>query len=194
MAQFRPFLQARIAFLGTLFTGLFLLYSCTSPCHSTHWLYHYIPEHRNDLQPNDFGRRLMWMFLGNDDDGIFGEKGPNSEGNLTCWQAATWQIRNPLHNFCFYVIGSADRTNDEWDLFKITPHGICFFHYHPLAKTVFADKRSCFYCGLHGNKPFISLRIKYFADRQLDFYAGWRERGNFGLKFNPFKKSKSIKL
>ena len=147
------------------------------------------PESRNAIGPHEADSQLAWALLGNDDDGIFGEKTSDFQGELSCSRALACQLRNPLHNFCFYVIGSADRCNDELDLLKITKNGVCIFHYHPYAKTVFADQNSSLYLGLHGGKPFFSLRLNYFYDRQLDFYFGWREKKRqFRPQISTFQK------
>lgn len=159
---------------------------------SVHWLYNYIPRHRSQIAWYDAGHWIMWGLLGNDDDGIFGEglkahyepEKPPSLG-----KAMKWQIRNPLHNFCFYVIGSANRENSEFTLLKVTPFDFQLCHYEPTAHTVFPSKNSCFYLALHGGKPFISFRLRWTPTTTTDFYFGWRERGNFGIKATPLKKS-----
>lgn len=191
MNQLRPFLQARIAFYSVICIGVLMLSGCSRPSNSCHWLYDYIPENRAAIGEREGARQLAWALLGNDDDGIFGEKDPKFKGAPCCLQALNWQLRNPLHNFCFYVIGTAYKENDELDILKITGKGVCVLHYHAIAKTIFPDENSCFYLGLHGGKPFMSLRIRYTASRQLDLYAGWRERGNFGLKCSPGAKPKT---
>lgn len=181
-------MQGRIAKYCTLFIGLLTFVGCSHPTHRCHWLYDYIPENRDEIAPHQGDKWLAWAILGNDDDGIFGEKNAHDEAPLTCGRALSYQLRNPLHNFCFYVIGTADKQNDELDLLKITQHGMCVCHYHEVGTTVFADKNTSFYLGLHGAKPFISLRLRYLPERQFDFYFGWRERGNFGIKFLPFSR------
>jgi hypothetical protein len=180
-------LQARFGFCCIIFTGLLTLGCGCNPSSEAIWLYDYIPPHRSAVPPKSPGKWAAWAFLGNDDDGIFGESSKTFDGRFTCQRAVAWQLRNPFHNFCFYVIGTADRINAEIDLLKITKHGCSSGTYRPEGKTVFADEDSSLYIALHGNKPFISLRIRYFADRQLDFYFGWRERGNFGILFKPFR-------
>ena len=80
-----------------------------------------------------------------------------------------WQLRNPFHNFTFYVIGVADkkamrsgrypketfRSRGGWNV-AVTKH--------KLLRLPFIS-----YC--HGDKGF-------------HFYCGWRPRGNFGFKCN----------
>jgi hypothetical protein len=67
-----------------------------------------------------------------------------------------WYLRNPLHNFTFYVIGMADKLKyrKPYDVFNET-----------------GDKHNIIL-------PFYS----YYGDK-YKFYIGWRERGNFGVKF-----------
>ena len=45
--------------------------------HADHWLYKYIPKHRDELSEKPFWQKITWALAGNDDDGIFGE-GPKS--------------------------------------------------------------------------------------------------------------------
>lgn len=156
-----------------------------------HCLYDIVPRHRCQIEWYDLPHWIMWGLFGNDDDGLFGE-GPHahyrSEEPPSFTKALCWQTRNPLHNFCFYVIGSANRENSEYTLIEITPCHFRLCAYDPIAKTVFPSKNSCFYLGLHGCKPFISIRLRWTEKKSTDFYCGWRERGNFGLKFVPLKK------
>ncbi len=157
-----------------------------------HWLYDYIPRHRSQLVWYDLGHWFLWGLFGNDDDGIFGE-GPQAHYCIadppSLKKALKWQGRNPLHNFCFYVIGSANRENSELTLLEITPCHLLLFKYEPIAHTVFPSKNSCFYLGLHGCKPFISFRFRWCQTRSSDFYIGWRERGNFGIKTRVWAKT-----
>lgn len=140
-------------------------------------LYAAIPRHRCQIRPLDIGHWITWTLFGNDDDGIFGEGPkahyyPNQKPSFL--KAMRWTLRNPFHNFCFYVIGSANREN---------------------SKITFLDLESKlngsrFFLGLHGGKPFISLCVRYSAQRKGEFYFGWRVRGNFGIKFLPIRREK----
>lgn len=78
-----------------------------------------------------------------------------------------WYFRNPLHNFNFYVIGVADK--------KFSRSG------------KFPERNS----DPRGGWDFAVTRrhvllLPYFSyDRHwCNFYLGWRERGNFGIKLN----------
>jgi len=83
-----------------------------------------------------------------------------------------WHLRNPFHNFTFYVLGIADKPfvrvgphprdtanpNEGWN------HAICRYKCLRL--------------------PFVDYKRGGF-----EFYAGWRTGGNLGFKLN-FKKQK----
>ena len=78
-----------------------------------------------------------------------------------------WHLRNPFHNFDHYVIGIADKK------FKRTsrqPDGAG----QPPGHWDFAVAR---------RKLAVLPFIGYHRDR-FNFYLGWRERGNFGIKLN----------
>jgi hypothetical protein len=157
-----------------------------------HWLYDAVPRHRSQIKWYDLTHWVTWALLGNDDDGIFGEEpsaGKHATGEINPARAARWTVRNPLHNLCFYVIGSAERENSEFTLLKLSDEGSECLEYHKKATTTLPGRKIGFFLGLHGGKPFLSLRLDY--GRVLDFYIGWRERGNFGVKLNPAKASSS---
>ena len=113
------------------------------------------------------GRRMqkwnpLW-WLGNVDD----PKPPDWYRPGSTGRRWLWQLRNPLHNFTFYVIGVADKP---------------FTRSGKFPQAVFAPdggwnwavtKHSCV------RLPFVS----YNGERGR-FYLGWRERGNFGGKVN----------
>ena len=82
----------------------------------------------------------------------------------------TWQLRNPLHNFTFYVIGVADR---EFTRAGRVPDAV----FAPAGGWNWAVTR----CGWL-RLPFVS-----FNGERWRFYFGWRERGNFGAKINVGK-------
>ncbi len=78
-----------------------------------------------------------------------------------------WQLRNPLHNFTFYVIGIADKPFSRTGRF-------------PAA--VFAPEGGWNWAVARHKwvrLPFVSYHGKWGR-----FYLGWRERGNFGGKVN----------
>ena len=87
-----------------------------------------------------------------------------------------WSFRNPLHNFDFYVIGVADKKfsrSGKFPALNSDPRGGWDFE---AARYKFVWL------------PFISYHRPKF-----DFYFGWRNRGNFGIKINinPRKPEKA---
>jgi len=151
-----------------------------------HPLYHIVPRHRSQICWIDLPHWTTWALFGNDDDGIFGEE-PSADylpdERICATKALRWFLRNPLHNFTFYVIGGADRCNGEFDILRIDDTGISSGHYRCPARYTFPSKKSsCFYVALHGGKPFVALRWIHCPHHQSDFYLGWRCRGNFGAK------------
>lgn len=78
-----------------------------------------------------------------------------------------YNVRNPFHNFDFYVIGVADRNCVRLGRY---PADV----FNPYDGWNWAASRyKCIWL------PFISYKHNDFK-----FYIGWRERGNFGLKLN----------
>lgn len=154
-----------------------------------HWLYKIVPRHRCQIHWYDAAHWSTWMLFGNDDDGIFGEGDSakyHLEDNNDVYKAMRWWCRNPLHNFCFYVIGTAYCHNSEFIILEVTGEGISGFKYKREGTTNFPREGSCFYIAFHGWKPFVSLRLVHTWERRSDFYIGWRCRGNFGIKCTPF--------
>jgi hypothetical protein len=85
-----------------------------------------------------------------------------------------WSFRNPLHNFDFYVIGVADKKfhrSGRYPKMNSDPHGGWDFE---------AARYKFFWL------PFVS-----YHGENLDFYFGWRNRGNFGIKLNLGSKEKA---
>lgn len=144
-----------------------------------HPLYKIIPRHRCQIRPLDLGHWITWTLFGNDDDGLFGE-GPHAhyrpQQSPSLGKAFCWTLRNPFHNFCFYVIGSAHRENGKINIIKLQSK----------------LNGSRFLFAFHGGKPFLSLTVNYNPQRKGEFYIGWRERGNFGLKFLPYRQQKQF--
>ena len=83
------------------------------------------------------------------------------------YRGLKWSFRNPLHNFHFYVIGVADKKISRSGRFpdkNSDPRGGWDFE---------AARYKCIWL------PFVSYHREKF-----DFYFGWRNRGNFGIKIN----------
>jgi hypothetical protein len=78
-----------------------------------------------------------------------------------------WHLRNPFHNFAFYVIGIADKPHIRSGRY---PKAVA----NPNGGWNFAVAK---YKGLRF--PFVS-----YSRGEFDFYLGWRKGGNFGIKIN----------
>jgi len=76
-----------------------------------------------------------------------------------------WGLRNPFHNFTFYVIGIADK---DFDRTGTHPEHV----FNPDGGWTRAVSR--YRCW---RLPFVS-----YIRGDFKFYLGWRERGNFGVK------------
>jgi len=125
--------------------------------------------------PNRFGpfsacqelNPLFW--LGNSDEPEAPDwYKPNDPGRN--WK---WRLRNPFHNFTFYVIGIADQ-----QFTRIGPHPESVFN--PDGGWSWAISRARL------------LPLPYLSYRRGDFqfYFGWRERGNFGIKLKGLRLRK----
>lgn len=112
----------------------------------------------------------IWWFKNDDDPKVPADLWP---GQPQWLRSLKWHLRNPLHNFTFYVIGIADRRimvigDYPGDVFA--PAGWKRHKVYPL-------KQNSDHPVIDGwGRPFIS----YYG--KVKFYLGWRERGNFGIK------------
>ena len=88
-------------------------------------------------------------------------------------RALKWYVRNPFHNFSHYVIGVADKNFYRSGKFPAHNTG-------PRGGWNFAVARRHIVL-----LPFVAYERKGFT-----FYLGWRERGNFGMKFNLHSEDK----
>ncbi len=155
-----------------------------------HPLYNYIPRHREQIKSLDFFHWATWTFLGNEDDGIFGEsrKRPYST-NINLRTFASWQMRNPGHNFCFYVIGSADwKEHCNFSILDLNDKN---------SRILESSENSEVFSGNNGLKlafndfkPFIAFNFRHLNNKEFQFYFGWRNEGNFGIKLRPVAKKK----
>lgn len=84
-----------------------------------------------------------------------------------CCRQFTWRLRNPCHNFTFYVIGIEDKPHTRVGRFpsKTT---------NPNGGWNWAVSR------------YKRLRLPFvdYKRRRFEFYCGWRSGGNFGMKLN----------
>jgi hypothetical protein len=151
-------------------------------------IYNYVPRKSEQLRPLDI-RWITWALAGNQDDGIFGEyagKKPYST-NINFRAYVSWSIlRNPLHNFDFYVIGSAAwKRHYDYSLFSVGGK-------QPARAFTNAARREA------GDRPFFDLGFNDFKPYLkldpwvADLFFGWRWNGSFEIKIRadrPRKKS-----
>lgn len=78
-----------------------------------------------------------------------------------------WHCRNPFHNLFFYVIGIADK---EFEIAGKFPGRIS----NPDGGW---NWTVCKY-------KWLRLPLVSYQRGRFNFYLGWRNRGNFGMKFN----------
>jgi hypothetical protein len=146
-------------------------------------IYDYVPRKRAQLQPLD-PRWLTWTLAGNEDDGIFGEyagKTPYST-NISFRTYLSWSVcRNPLHNFSFYVIGSASwKRHDDFSLFSMG--GKKTARAFSNAGQWKEDDRPYFDCGFNDFKPYVRM-----DPWVADLFFGWRRNGSFEIKLRREK-------
>jgi len=91
-----------------------------------------------------------------------------------CRRNARWHVRNPCHNLTFYVIGIADK-----EYIRVGRHPTHVFN--PYEGWNWAV---CRYKWLR--LPFLSYHRGGFQ-----FYCGWRNAGDLGMKLNFVKKKKA---
>lgn len=107
---------------------------------------------------------LWWAFFGNADDGYYGDEEWRAGRKPSFWLALQWWLRNPAHNFCFYVIGFADEDrifvgDKNWGVDR-------GWSVHWLVTTVTGQRR-----------PLLT----YCAEDGTTSYIGWRPSGAFGV-------------
>ena len=118
-------------------------------------------DHQASARPLQKWNPVWWF--GNVDDPV----PPDWYRPGSRWRTVFWQLRNPLHNFTFYVLGVADREFTRTGKF---PEAV----FAPDGGWNWAVTR----CG------WVRLPFLSFNGERGRFYLGWRERGNFGGKVN----------
>jgi hypothetical protein len=109
-----------------------------------------------------------WWFLNEDDPEPLEWHEPESS---EWYRYITWYLRNPFHNFTWYVIGVADKDH---------------YIYGKLIADVFDKKGGWNYLFHYMGYGIIYLPfISYMGS--FKFYIGWREKGNFGFKLSNNK-------
>ena len=144
-----------------------------------HPVYNYIPRKREQIKWFDIGHRFNSGLLGNDDDGVFGERAGFST-NITMKTFWAWQRRNPLHNFTFYVIGSAQwKKHHHFAVIKADHVETKLFTVKHTKVT--GESQRAFLFTFNDYKPFTLFRL--FG---MEGYLGWRATGNFGAAFRKW--------
>ena len=108
----------------------------------------------------------VW-WLGNADDPVPPDWYRPGQG----MRGALWQLRNPLHNFTFYVIGMHDK---DFVRRGKAPGAV----FHPGGGWNWAVIE----------KGWMRLPFVSYEGRRIRCYALWREKGNFGLKLHAHRK------
>ncbi len=117
-----------------------------------------------NLPPIHFYNKLnpIWWFENLDDPRPPAWYRPNG----SC-RTFMWYLRNPFVNFTYFVIGVADKKTVRSGVHPLVPG-------NPNGGWNFAvTRRRIAYL------PFVDYKRHRF-----EFYFGWRERGNFGMKLN----------
>jgi hypothetical protein len=158
MVMIRPLLAA----------SLVMMASCVSTRYSK-------PEAAADgsffhpAQPPESGVQKwnpVWWF-GNADDPVppdWYRPGQQMRGTL-------WQLRNPLHNFTFYVIGVHDKD---------------FVRRGKLPGKVFPEEGGWNWAVIE--RGWLRLPFVAYQGKHVRWYALWREKGNFGLKLHAYSE------
>lgn len=114
----------------------------------------------------------VW-WLGNADD----PEPPDWYRPYSPFRGVQWQLRNPFHNFTFYVIGVKDSDFIRWGN---EPEG------------VFRREGGWNWCVIQ--KGWLRLPFVSYEGERMKFYALWREHGNFGLKLNFKDPAKATEI
>lgn len=139
-------------------------------------------------------KRISWKkkinpcwWLKNDDDPVppddFHSKRP-------MWlRQLLWFVRNPMHNFTFYVIGIADRHKlrigyHPTTVFINRGWNLCIVYVNKSELKIKTQGRHeiCRYAVKAVRTGRVPLPFVSYQGNGLQFYVGWRERGNFGIK------------
>jgi hypothetical protein len=86
-----------------------------------------------------------------------------------------WHLRNPLHNFDHYVIGVSDKT---------------FVRYSKYPES--NSKQGGGWDFAVARRKLVVLPFLSYQHGRFNFYFGWRERGDFGIKLNFSKPPEKI--
>ncbi len=112
-----------------------------------------------------FFNKVVWALFGNERDGYIGDTTWNPEQKDNAWIRVKWWVRNPLHNFMWYVVGFADKDSTRYDVNDSDQPGW--------------NKAWSIVEGGSFKYPFY-----LYQGKKVVFYIGWRSRGHFGIKLN----------
>lgn len=145
----------------------------------THRLYEFIPRHRSQVPWWAAGTWMTWSLLGNDDDGIFGERlQPPQPVNFRT--LAKWSMPgvNFAHNLNGYVLGTMWRKqHSHFDLlFLDSRDGVHAFH--RTQGKVWGPGRWSFNLTFNDWLPFVGLRLGI-----LETGLGWKMNGSLTAAF-----------
>lgn len=172
--------------------------------------YLYVPDaHSKKSLPWYQAINPFVLFLGNFEDGWFGDARWNPERKTDLGTALKWFIRNPLHNLDFHGIGFSDspvevygtepseftnQSGEGWLFHVIRPtetslqRFILGVLYLVLGSS--ADVSLLYWIGLlmvNASAPLIPFPFISYTSRTgiiSDFYIGWRPYGSFGIKLH----------
>ncbi len=175
--EFESILPSRF-FVRILFTAVAAMILCTG-CGTTRMVEHkpkWLVESQRPVNPlpvpNQYGpfksyQKLnpIWWWGNADDPEPPDWYRPGESGRR--WK---WYARNPLHNFTFYVIGIGDK--------EFTRRGT----YPGMVFNPDGGWNSTW-----SHAEFLPLPFWSYRRGEFQFYFGWRERGNFGIKFKGLR-------
>ena len=114
---------------------------------------------------------FIWAFFGNEKDGYIGDTVFNPEQKDTFSIRLKWWLRNPCHNFTWYVIGLAHRHIAHINEFSQEQPG-----WNRAYTCLYGD----YMTDAHKAKKY---KFIHYIGKKREFYIGYRGTGAFGIKF-----------
>ena len=126
--------------------------------------------------PKSFFKWLIWAFFGNEKDGYIGDAvfNPYQIDNFS--MRLRWWLRNPLHNFTWYVLGIAHFSTLRFDENETEQPGWNFSYSVIAVEYEFLKDKAPRYYFFH------------YIGKRFEFYLGWRGTGAFGAKFRRVRE------
>ncbi|TDU64133.1 hypothetical protein EI77_04317 [Prosthecobacter fusiformis] len=144
-----------------------LLTQCVSPMKTKHTPDPDVFFHSAQPPPGGTQKWNPLWWVGNADDPV----PPHWYRPGQKMRSTLWQLRNPMHNFTFYVIGIHDKE---------------FVRLGKQPGAVFRKGGGWNWAVIHHGwlrLPFVS-----YEGENIRWYALWREKGNFGLKLHRHRR------